>query len=154
MHDARGLPCFQQLACCQAGAARALSERAAHHPHTGAAGPSLPQAANGTSNPLAGLRNLVSALAGGDADATERGAALGGVLSALSSGTKAAPTAEVVGVVARMLAATNTDSGAVAALLLKEAVVISKLRAPDNVTHLVRRAGAGKVRASGTRQLA
>ena len=62
-----------------------------------------PKTANGTVNPLLGLRNLVDALVPGGADSTEKADLLSGLLDALNGGTTAAPSAELVGAVAKLL---------------------------------------------------
>ena len=64
-------------------------------------------AANAT-QPLAGLRNLVSALAGSGADTTEKADVLSALLSALSGGSGSSPAAEVLGIVTKLMGASNT----------------------------------------------
>ena len=168
------------------GAAAAASASNSSNP-LGALLGSLAPKVNNTINPLAGLNNLVSALAGwcgcraccaclcqlhksipplpalqlqlqagmqeratsqplcgrvlfpagSGADAVEKTDVLSGLLRALSGGSAAAPASQLVGVVAKMLAATNTDAGNTAALILREAQVVAALHRPDNVTDLV-----------------
>lgn len=63
----------------------------------------------GLTNPLAGLRNLVAAFLPGDAPVADKADLLSSVLSVLSSGSKAAPAAELVGVVAKLVAVAAPD---------------------------------------------
>lgn len=68
---------------------------------------------NGEKNPLAGLGNLVTALAGRGADTTERADVLNNLLTGLSGSTAAAPGADLLGAVSKLLSGADGESPAV-----------------------------------------
>jgi len=105
-----------------------------------------PKSAGGAVNPLAGLANLVSALAPSGADAVERSDVLSGILGALSGGSAAAPQAELISAVAKLLGADSATAAGITTLL-------SGFKVPDNATDFVHDVTAaikqGKEAASG-----
>lgn len=69
-----------------------------------------PKSEEGSTNPLAGLGNLVSALAPQGADTTEKSDILNSILGALQGGTSAAPHADLLAAVSRILSGAGGES--------------------------------------------
>jgi hypothetical protein len=105
-------------------------------------------------NPLAGLGNLVSAIAPQGADLLQKSDVLSNLLGQLSAGTAAAPQADLVGAVSKLLSGGASADGAPAADLSS---VLSKLKSAngtDLLRHVMAAVSQGQSAADGTPDLA
>ena len=106
-------------------------------------------------NPLAGLGNLVNAMAPEGATPVQKADVLASLLTQLATGSTAAPQAELVGAVSKMLAASNGTAAAATAQELNAAIADFRAgKTADAVKAIAAAANQGREAAAGSVDLA